>query len=192
MSVGWMQSTGQTSVQLASLTPMASFRRFLPLSMGERTASPCFCKRGVKMSGEVEAPFAIAPDDLLAQPTRASLFSLLGELKRPVGTVELAERLDLHPNGVRIHLERMEQAGLVGRARDRQSRARPRGAWTIAPDAQPAVRRRPPTRILAAGWPGRSDRDAADSAASKKSAARSAARSRPPARRPNRTCSRPR
>jgi predicted ArsR family transcriptional regulator len=85
----------------------------------------------------VDAPFAITPDDVLAQPTRASLFALLGELKRPVGTMALAERLDLHPNGVRIHLERMEDAGLVERARDRQPRGRPRDAWTIAPDAQP-------------------------------------------------------
>jgi predicted ArsR family transcriptional regulator len=79
----------------------------------------------------------MAPDDLLAQPTRARLFALLGELKRPAGTVELAERLDLHPNGVRIHLERMEQAGLVARARVRHRRGRPPDVWTIAPDARP-------------------------------------------------------
>ena len=51
----------------------------------------------------MDAPFAIAPEDVLAQPTRARLFALLGELKRPAGTVELADRLGLHPNGVRIH-----------------------------------------------------------------------------------------
>lgn len=85
----------------------------------------------------VDAPFAIPPDDVLTQPTRASLFALLGELKRPVGTVELAERLDLHPNGVRIHLERMQEAGLIERARDRRPRGRPRDAWTIAPGAEP-------------------------------------------------------
>ena len=93
----------------------------------------CVCK----ISGTVDAPFAIPPDDLLAQPTRASLFALLGELKRPVGTVELADRLDLHPNGVRVHLERMQAAGLIERARDRRPRGRPRDAWTIGPDAQP-------------------------------------------------------
>jgi predicted ArsR family transcriptional regulator len=85
----------------------------------------------------VDAPFAIAPDDVLAQPTRARLFAVLGELRRPAGTVELAERLELHPNGVRIHLERMEQAGLVQRTRVRQQRGRPPDAWRIAPDAQP-------------------------------------------------------
>jgi predicted ArsR family transcriptional regulator len=85
----------------------------------------------------MDSPLAVAPDDPLAQPTRAALFALLGELKRPTGTAELAERLDLHPNGVRIHLDRLEEAGLVERARARQARGRPRDAWTIAPDAQP-------------------------------------------------------
>ena len=85
----------------------------------------------------MDAPFAIDPDDVLAQPTRARLFALLGELKRPTGTVELAERLELHPNGVRIHLERMEQAGLVERARIRDRRGRPPDAWTISADARP-------------------------------------------------------
>jgi predicted ArsR family transcriptional regulator len=91
----------------------------------------------------MDAPFAIAPDDVLAQPTRARLFALLGELKRPAGTVELAEHLNLHPNGVRIHLERMKRAGLVARERARQARGRPRDTWTLAADARPG--RRPPS-----------------------------------------------
>ena len=85
----------------------------------------------------MDSPFAITPDDVLAQPTRARLFALLGELKRPAGTVELAERLELHPNGVRIHLERMERAGLVQRIRVRRRRGRPPDAWRIAADARP-------------------------------------------------------
>jgi predicted ArsR family transcriptional regulator len=74
---------------------------------------------------------------VLAQPTRARLFALLSELKRPAGTVELAERLELHPNGVRNHLERMEQAGLVERAQIRRQRGRPPDAWRIAAGARP-------------------------------------------------------
>src|SRR5450759_274096 len=85
----------------------------------------------------VDLPFAVDPDDVLAQPSRARLFALLAELKRPAGTAELAERLELHPNGVRVHLERLEQAGLVTRSRDRRERGRPRDAWAIAPDARP-------------------------------------------------------
>jgi predicted ArsR family transcriptional regulator len=77
------------------------------------------------------------PDDVLAQPTRASLFGVLSELRRPAGTEELAERLALHPNGVRMHLERMRDAGFVTRERTRQARGRPRDMWSIAPGARP-------------------------------------------------------
>ena len=62
------------------------------------------------------------PDDALAQPTRARLFGLLAQLRRPAGTEELAARLDLHPNGVRVHLERLREAGMVARERTRQAR----------------------------------------------------------------------
>lgn len=85
----------------------------------------------------MDAPIALSPDDVLAQPTRSRLFALLAELRRPAETGELAERLGLHPNGVRIHLERMEQARLVERARVRRQRGRPPDAWTIAAEARP-------------------------------------------------------
>ena len=77
-------------------------------------------------------------DGALAQPTRARLFATLGELRRPAGTDELARRLGLHPNGVRTHLERLAEAGLVLRARERQARGRPRDTWSISPEARPA------------------------------------------------------
>lgn len=83
-------------------------------------------------------PPALSPDDVLAQPTRARLFGLLGELKRPASTEELAERVGLHINGVRIHLERLRDAGLVTRTRARQAVGRPRDEWAIAPDARPS------------------------------------------------------
>jgi predicted ArsR family transcriptional regulator len=77
------------------------------------------------------------PDEALAQPTRAQLFAVLGELRRPTSTDELAERMGLHPNGVRVHLERLREAGLVARERTRRGRGRPRDMWTVAPDARP-------------------------------------------------------
>ncbi|MBI4898284.1 MAG: helix-turn-helix domain-containing protein [Actinobacteria bacterium] len=73
----------------------------------------------------------------LAQPTRARIFALLSELRRPAGTDEIAGQLGLHPNGVRIHLERMQSAGLVERRRERQPRGRPRDSWSISPNALP-------------------------------------------------------
>lgn len=82
----------------------------------------------------------VLPDDVLAQRTRARLFAMLSDMRRPTGTAELADRLGLHPNGVRIHLERMEGAGLVARARETRGRGRPRDAWVIAPGAEPGGR----------------------------------------------------
>jgi predicted ArsR family transcriptional regulator len=79
----------------------------------------------------------IRPDDALAQPTRARLFTVLEQLRRPASTDELAERLGLHPNGVRVHLERLREGGLVARERTRRGRGRPRDMWTVAPDARP-------------------------------------------------------
>jgi len=77
-------------------------------------------------------------DDALAQASRARLFRLLGELQRPASTEELAERLGLHPNGVRTHLERLRDAELVVRDRERRPRGRPRDVWTIDPQAGPS------------------------------------------------------
>lgn len=86
----------------------------------------------------IDLPAVADPDDALSQPTRARLFGLLVELRRAAGTAELAERLGLHPNGVRLHLERLADQGLVERARARTARGRPPDAWRIAPGARPA------------------------------------------------------
>jgi len=80
---------------------------------------------------------ARSPSGALSQPTRARLFDRLGELRRTAGTDELAERLGLHPNGVRVHLEVLLAAGLVARERVRQTRGRPRDMWSVAADARP-------------------------------------------------------
>ena len=50
---------------------------------------------------------------------------------------QLAERLVLHPNGIRTHLIRMRDAGLVSRRRGARPRGRPRDEWAILPTARP-------------------------------------------------------
>ena len=77
------------------------------------------------------------PGDVLAQPIRARLFARLGELGRAASTNELANELGLHRNGVRMHLDRLADAGLVVRERERRPQGRPRDAWSINPNAQP-------------------------------------------------------
>ncbi|MET0972444.1 MAG: helix-turn-helix domain-containing protein [Thermoleophilaceae bacterium] len=76
-------------------------------------------------------------DDPLAQSTRRRLFALLTELGSAVTTDELAERLALHPNGVRTHLRRLLEAGLVVRRRVGGPIGRPRDEWAISPLARP-------------------------------------------------------
>jgi predicted ArsR family transcriptional regulator len=62
------------------------------------------------------APVAAdGPGDAVAQPTRARLFARLSSLGRPAGADELAAEQTLHPSGVRVHLERLEAAGLISR-----------------------------------------------------------------------------
>lgn len=79
-------------------------------------------------------------DDALAQPTRARIFEFLVEGRGPAGTDEIADHLGLHPNGVRRHLERLLEGGLVIRERVRQGHGRPRDSWAVSPRAQPGGR----------------------------------------------------
>jgi predicted ArsR family transcriptional regulator len=88
----------------------------------------------------LDIPPPVDAADPLAQPTRAALFRLLGELGRAATTGELAERVGLHPNGVRVHLERLERDGLLARASEPRPRGRPRDLWRIAPGARPGGR----------------------------------------------------
>jgi predicted ArsR family transcriptional regulator len=83
----------------------------------------------------------LADDDVLAQPTRARLFSLLSDLRHATSTGDLAKRLGRHPNGIRLHLERLREAGLVMSTTESGSRGRPRVLWAVDPDAAPGGRR---------------------------------------------------
>src|SRR3954453_5036449 len=106
-----------------------------------------------------------ADADPLAQPTRARVLDLLHELGGAATSEELAERLGRHRSGVRVHLERLEAAGLVERRRVRQARGRPRDMWAVTTAARrpprdmwsipPAARRsrgRPDAAAELAGW----------------------------------------
>lgn len=73
----------------------------------------------------------------LAQPTRARIFSFLVEKRAPADTAEVAAHFGLHPNGIRLHLERLEEGGFVVRSRERAGAGRPRDIWTISPEAHP-------------------------------------------------------
>jgi predicted ArsR family transcriptional regulator len=75
--------------------------------------------------------------DPLAQPARARTFAFLSQLRRAATIEEVAADLGLHPSGVRVHLMRLEEAGLVVRRTVRGTRGRPHHEWAVAPDARP-------------------------------------------------------
>ncbi len=80
-------------------------------------------------------------EEVLAQRTRARIFAQLVESRTATGTEELARLLGLHPNGVRRHLERLHEEGLVARLRRRGPRGRPADRWAIAAGARPGGER---------------------------------------------------
>src|SRR6266511_3526882 len=51
----------------------------------------------------------------LADDTRYRLYRYIGLAGRPVSVREMSRRLSLHPNTLRPHLRRLEEAGLVTR-----------------------------------------------------------------------------
>lgn len=76
-------------------------------------------------------------DGALAQPTRARIFAFLIDKRAPADTQEIAAAFGLHPNGIRTHLERLEEGGFVVRSQERIGAGRPRDIWTVSPQAHP-------------------------------------------------------
>jgi predicted ArsR family transcriptional regulator len=87
----------------------------------------------------------------LGDETRALLYRELAGSPRPLGAPQLAERLGLHTNTVRMHLERMREAGLVEvEPVHRGTVGRPQHVYTLASGA-PGVDFDPPAHAVLAG-----------------------------------------
>jgi predicted ArsR family transcriptional regulator len=72
----------------------------------------------------------------LGDNTRYAIYLELARSSRPLATAEIAETLDLHPNTVRPHLERMRDVGLLDVETDaRGTVGRPQHRYSIANDA---------------------------------------------------------
>src|SRR5713226_9060258 len=68
----------------------------------------------------------------LADDTRYRLYRYIGLAARPVSVREMSRRLSLHPNTLRPHLRRLEEAGLVSReVRKTASVGRPQTLYSI-------------------------------------------------------------
>lgn len=71
----------------------------------------------------------------LADDTRYRLYRYLGLAGRATSVQELARRLSLHPNTLRPHLRRLEEAGLVAReVRKGPSVGRPQTLYAVTPE----------------------------------------------------------
>ena len=80
----------------------------------------------------------------LGDNTRYAIYLELARAPRPLATAEVAESLDLHPNTVRPHLERMREVGLLDVVTDaRGTVGRPQHRYSLAADA-PALGFEPP------------------------------------------------
>lgn len=68
----------------------------------------------------------------LADDTRYRLYRYIGLAGRPVSVREMSRRLSLHPNTLRPHLRRLEEAGLVGHeVRKTATVGRPQTMYTV-------------------------------------------------------------
>ena len=87
----------------------------------------------------------------LGDETRFSMYQELAASTAPLTATQLADRLGIHANTVRIHLERLRDAGLVDvEPVHRGTVGRPQHVYTLAPGA-PGLGLDPPSHTLLSG-----------------------------------------
>lgn len=87
---------------------------------------------------------------VLGDNTRYAIYLEIARSAVPLATADIARTLQLHPNTVRPHLERMRELGLLDQSVDaRGGVGRPQHRYTIAPDA-PSLGLEPPVFPLLA------------------------------------------
>ncbi len=87
----------------------------------------------------------------LADETRYAVYEEIATATTPLSASELAERLGLHANTVRLHLERLRETGLVEvEAVHRGTVGRPQHVYSLAAGA-PGVVLQPAVQVVLAG-----------------------------------------
>ncbi|MEP6625802.1 MAG: helix-turn-helix domain-containing protein [Acidimicrobiia bacterium] len=90
----------------------------------------------------------------LGDETRYALYREIAGSTAPHSAAELAEALGLHPNTVRLHLEKLREVGLVEvEAIHRGTVGRPQHRYSLAPGA-PGLGLDPPSHVLLAAMLG--------------------------------------
>lgn len=86
----------------------------------------------------------------LGDNTRYTIYLELARAAKPLTTAEIADTIDLHPNTVRPHLERMRDAGLIDvQMGGRGEIGRPQHRYSLAADA-PSLGLEPPVMPMLA------------------------------------------
>ena len=92
--------------------------------------------------GTRELTRADAVDGPALGQSRARVLTVLQETGVPLGVGDVAERVQLHPNTIRFHLDGLVEAGLAERAsEDRDEPGRPRTLYAASPDSVRVGRR---------------------------------------------------
>ena len=75
---------------------------------------------------------------VLAGESRVRVLEVLRAAGRPLAIAEIGQRVDLHPNTVRLHLGQLVAAGLVAEEREQRDRpGRPRLVYSATRDPEP-------------------------------------------------------
>jgi len=86
----------------------------------------------------------------LGDNTRYAIYLELARTSRPLATAEIAETLELHPNTVRPHLDRMREVGLLDVSADARGEVgRPQHRYSLSPTAPSLGLEPPPMPVLA-------------------------------------------
>jgi predicted ArsR family transcriptional regulator len=95
---------------------------------------------------------ALTVHKVLGDDTRYGIYRELAQATSALSAQDIAERLDLHPNTVRPHLERMRDAEIVVvEALHRGTPGRPQHLYSLAPGAPGIHGFEPPSHTLLAG-----------------------------------------
>ncbi|MHB1595487.1 MAG: helix-turn-helix transcriptional regulator [Streptosporangiaceae bacterium] len=91
----------------------------------------------------MDAEQLLAPEDVSPLGrSRADVLDMLRTAGGPLGVRDVAQRMGLHPNTARFHLEALVEAGLATReAEERETPGRPRIGYRAAPDGPAGPRR---------------------------------------------------
>lgn len=115
------------------------------MGIGGATGTTAFYRAGPgKLADVPEDPSRLAILKALGDNTRYAIYLELARSARPLSTGEVAEALDLHPNTVRPHLERMRDVGMLEQQVESTGAVgRPQHRYSLSADA-PALGLEPP------------------------------------------------